>query len=89
MSNVTVVFVVEMTEHERGWGQRPDGNLAFVDEQTAKAYVDKETKDRTGPAPDEYISYNLLGYRACTSAFLKTVKGKGQVYFSRLSELQP
>jgi hypothetical protein len=88
--NVMVVFVVEMTEYERGWGSRPDGNLAFVSEDAAKKYVQKQTADRTGPAPDEYVAYDLVGYRECTPAFFQKLKdnSRGFQYFDRLGELK-
>lgn len=90
MEQATVVYVVEMTERERGWGQRPDGFFAFPTEEKAKAYVNNQTKDRTGPAPDEYVSYDLIGYRECSQAFLdKLAEGRhSRVYFDRLGELK-
>lgn len=94
MQQANVVFIVEMTEYERGWGQRPDGFLAFVTEDAAKAHVYEETADRTGPAPDEYVSYSMIGYRACSSAFLQktltaaTSLDRPFIYVDQVRELQ-
>ena len=94
MQQANVVFIVEMTEYERGWGQRPDGFLAFGTEDAAKAYVQEETKGRTGPAPEIYVAYSMLGYRACSPAVLARVltaseDANGQcVYIDKLAELQ-
>lgn len=87
---VTVVYIVEMTEHERGWGQRPDGNLAFVTEADAKSYVDKVTADRKGPVPDEYTSYHMVGYRECSAEFFSRFEKNKTVrlYVHRLGDLR-
>jgi hypothetical protein len=84
-----VVYVVQMTEYERGWGQRPDGNLAFVNEADAREYVALQTADRTGPVPDEYVAYNLVGYRECSKAFFEQLRcnDRGFKYFDRIGEL--
>jgi hypothetical protein len=86
-TTVTVVYMVEMTEYERGWGQRPDGFLAFVDEECAKAWVADTTKDRTGPAPDIYVRYSKIGYKPCSRKFAEDVGHKGRMYVNRLSDL--
>lgn len=90
LGNVMVVFVVEMTEHDRGWDSRPEGNLAFVSEDAAKKFVHAQTAHRTGHAPDEYIAYDLTGYRECSPAFFQQVKtdSRGFKYFDRLDELK-
>jgi hypothetical protein len=41
-------------ESERGWGQRPDGFSLHLTPGSHKGYLTDYTKDRTGPAPDEY-----------------------------------
>ncbi len=86
---VTVVYIVQMTEHERGWGQRPDGNLAFVSEASAKEYVNEATKDRKPPVPDEYTSYHMDGYKECSPAFFKRFakEKKVHLYVHRLADL--
>jgi hypothetical protein len=69
-----VFYVVEMVEHERGWGQRPDGWLVFHTEDWAAAYIKRMTADRVGPAPDEYTSYHPLGYKECTGSIAEKMK---------------
>lgn len=32
-------YQIDFTEHERGWGQRPDGSMLFPDKATADAYA--------------------------------------------------
>ncbi len=63
---VQAVYVIEVVEHERGWGQRPDGYILFPSEEHAKEYVDRRTKDRFGPAPDWYLNYEMIGYKEAT-----------------------
>lgn len=80
-------FIVEMTEYERGWGQRPDGFLVFPTQEAAKAYVDNETKDRTGPVPDEYVRYDLIGYKPVSAAIMRKLELNGRTYVDKLQEL--
>lgn len=56
MSDVKV-YVVEMTEYERGWGNRPDGYLAFATEEDADAYLKAEYQIRWGRSVPEYTEY--------------------------------
>lgn len=58
-------FVVEWTEMERGWGQRPEGYLLFQTEKEADAFICEETKDRNarGPVPDCYDLYEKRGLK--------------------------
>lgn len=90
MSGVNVVYLVEMIESERGWGQRPDGYLAFRSEQNAINHIRGVTKDRTGPAPEVYTIYNPIGYKECSQSFLDKLLAKGEdgrVYIDRMREL--
>ena len=56
-------YCVEVTEHEPGWGSRPDGNLWFRTEQQAQDFM-KRKESCTGG----YASYKYVG--------LKLYKGK-------------
>lgn len=94
MQQANVVFIVEMTEYERGWGQRPDGFLAFVTEDAANLYVQEKTKGRKfGSAPDVYVAYNMIGYRVCSATILqKTLAAASSdrpfIYLDKIQELQ-
>lgn len=50
-----VVYCVNWTEYERGWGQRPDGHTLHASKAIADDYL-KEFFGRrqAGPVPDEY-----------------------------------
>jgi hypothetical protein len=88
--DVKVVFIVEMTEYERGWGQRPDGYYAFLTEQAADDHIKEETKDRTGPAPEVYVAYHKVGYRECDPKFIPVVKKTKtkRLYIDSLKDLK-
>lgn len=84
------VHVVEMTEHERGWGQRPDGNFAFYTEKEARDYMDAETKGRSiRNVPDEYVTYQYIGLHQCSDAFYKKIgeSENRRVYFDKMRDL--
>jgi hypothetical protein len=86
------VFVVEMTEYERGMGQRPDGYLAFLTEKDANQYVNDITKDRdVRHVPDAYVSYTLLGYKLVSAAVLRKIELSTSTprytYIDKLKEL--
>jgi hypothetical protein len=59
------VFIVEITEYERGWGCRPDGYLAFKNEELADKFL-KEVYDsrssKLSDVPDCYDDYKKIGY---------------------------
>lgn len=51
-------YCVEVTEHEPGWGSRPDGDLWFRTEQQAQDFItDKETNSSA------YVSYKYVGLK--------------------------
>ncbi len=80
------VAVVEMIESEAGWGQRPDGFVAFPSEDLAKAYITKQTSGYTGPAPDVYVRYHFIGIRECSADFNSALTDKG-LYVDKLHEM--
>jgi hypothetical protein len=85
--SVLVGFVVEMTEHERGWGQRPDGFLVFETEAKAKSYVQKEIANRTKSDPDDYVVYHLRGYMEVCLEIISRIISREFIYVDRISEL--
>lgn len=49
------VIAINWTEHERGWGSRPDGHTLHRDAREALRYAAEATSGRDrGPVPDEY-----------------------------------
>jgi hypothetical protein len=95
MADVKVIYAVSMTEHERGWGQRPEGYLAFLTEADADAHIKAENaaevkRNPGGHAPDVYWTHHKKGYLACSPGFLKRLKAeteRGRLFFDRKSEL--
>lgn len=83
------VHVIEGTEYERGWGQRPDGYVAFLSEEAAKAYINEYDKDFNNLArtPDEYTKYEYVGATRCSNGFFNVVTTKGRHFFDKLSEM--
>ncbi len=83
------VHVIEGTEYERGWGQRPDGIIAFPSKAQAEAYiVDYNKKNNTAKtAPDEYTVYNYIGIKECSAEVYKAVLANGRHYTNSARDL--
>jgi hypothetical protein len=83
------VHCIEGTEYERGWGCRPDGNIAFLTKDAAEAYIaDYNAKyNNEKHAPDEYTIYTYAGILECSQAFLNDVATKGLKHFNRKADL--
>lgn len=57
---------VEVTEYERGWGQRTEETLLFLTEGEAQQYVEQYNKRSMPPVahvPDEYTKAQRAGFR--------------------------
>lgn len=89
-SKTFVVYVIEGTEYERGWGCRPDGYVAFTSLDAAEKYiVDFNAKyNNEKSAPDEYTRYEYIGLKECSAKIYGTVKANGSYYVNKLKELQ-
>lgn len=86
---VTAVHVIEGTEFERGWGCRPDGFVAFTTRRAADEWItdyNKKYNNKTS-APDEYTTYDYVGLKECSKAFLEEVEEKGCKHFQRTKDL--
>lgn len=61
----TAVYVVQLTEYERGWGSKPWDTVYFDNEQEAKQYaVDYNKKhNNLDYAPDWYVRADYVGQR--------------------------
>ena len=83
------VHVIEGTEHERGWGCRPDGYVAFVSKKAAEDWIleyNLKHNDQVH-APDEYTVYNYIGLKECSIGFHKVTASRRAKHFDRFSEL--
>ncbi len=83
------LYLIELTEHERGWGQRLAGYIAVLSEAIADAYIKHKTAGRYGAAPDVYISYQKIGYHKCSDGVYHHVvtTSAESMHFNKLQEL--
>jgi hypothetical protein len=88
MENALVLAVVECTEFEQGWGQRPDGYYGFLTEEEANEFIRAQTKDRTGPVPYIYTHYEYIGLKETTKDNLLAVTHSRRKHFNRLEDLK-
>ena len=51
---MAIILVLSWTEHERGWGQRPDGISLHVSQEALTTYVDAYWKRQPKDTPNEY-----------------------------------
>lgn len=76
-------YRIPWTEHERGWGQRPDGASLHISLEEAQRYIMEMTKNRDPKnVPDEYSSPDLNPWKD----EIPLVEVTGAVY-ARLIEL--
>lgn len=83
------VHVIEGTEYERGWGQRPDGYVAFLSKEVAEEWIrDYDRKyNNLARAPDDYTKYSYIGVKQCSFPFFEVVTERGLKHFDRTSDL--
>ena len=87
---MNTAYAVLTIERERGWGERPDGYYVFANEESARAYVLEQTKDRIAfQAPDYYIQYEMHGEAPCSLDFQLAILAspRGFLYVDNLSEM--
>ena len=75
-----IVFEIEWTESERGWGQRPDGFTYHKTEADAQKYVDAYWKTMPNEVPDCYSRPGPIAGVIVNRVFSLLVQGKGVVY---------
>ena len=74
-------YKVDMTEHERGWGSKPDGSLLFDNEAAADYFLKEEYAGRDARnVPDYYISYSKSGWVPITKEQNDLIAVKGHIY---------
>jgi hypothetical protein len=65
MAQITkpTVFVVELTEYERGWGSKPWDTIYFDNEEEAKKYADDYNNEHNNKSevPDWYVVARYCG----------------------------
>lgn len=83
------VHLIQGTEYERGWGQRPDGYVAFLSKEAAVVYIESyNARNNTAKeAPDEYTVYTYIGIHECSSGFARIVAAKKLHHFNKISEM--
>lgn len=90
VSEFSIVHVIEGTEFERGWGQRPDGYIAFQTEAEARQYIidfDKRCNNLSY-VPDDYTKYIYIGIKPCTALFRRMLDvSKKPSHFNNLKDL--
>lgn len=59
----TALYKVQLTEHERGWGQKPWETKYFDNEAEARKYADDYNKEHNtlDYAPDWYVVAQYCG----------------------------
>lgn len=87
METPKTIFIVEATEYERDWGQRPNGYFGFLNEADAKNFVTDQYFKMPRNAPDVYVTYELIGYKEATPKFHQQIALNGRVYFKKLCHL--
>jgi hypothetical protein len=88
MENALVLAVVECTEFEQGWGQRPDGYFGFLTEEDANAFIRSQTSGRSGSAPSIYVNYEYIGLKETSKDNLLAVARSRKKYFDKLADLK-
>lgn len=83
-------YIIEGTEHESGWGQRPDGVVAFKTEADATQWIAEYYKKHhaSKTAPHDYTTYDKLGNHEVSFETFKKLGEKNLVHADRLHELQ-
>ena len=58
--NILALYRIPMTEHERGYGQRPDGFVYVLSLEAAQAFIKEYNKDlQKNTTPDTYTLCGL------------------------------
>ena len=86
---ILVAFVVEATEFERGWGQRPDGYVCFEHEDFATTFLKEDHDKKVGTSvPDYYVNYTKVGYKECSRRNMDKIRDHGKLWINNFNELK-
>lgn len=82
------VHVVEGTEYERGWGQRPNGFIAFKTKNDALSFIDRYNArfNSDSNVPNEYTVYTYIGVKECSAEIYNSFKSV--LHFRKWDELK-
>jgi hypothetical protein len=83
-------FIISGIEYESGWGCRPDGVVAFLDEKIAEDWIKDYDKkfNNEKVVPHEYTKYSKDGFHSVSEATMKELVEKGKVFAHHLVLLQ-
>lgn len=55
----TTVYLVRVTEYERGWGSRPEGFLVFETIEDRAKFIQDMNAEKQDVVPDYYWDYSI------------------------------
>ncbi len=87
MTDKKFLYVLDVTEHERGWGIRPDGYMLFIDNESADAWVKDIYSKRDNNVPDCYDTYEGGRWEPVHETLYEKVKVDGHTWVRSLSEV--
>ncbi len=89
------LWVVQWTEYERGWGQRPDGLTLFETKEEADAHISQhwereKVRNPSGRTPDEYSSPDAPALMEVSESLYRAVifGGSHHLFDMRTSQLK-
>jgi hypothetical protein len=82
--SATKAYRIRWTEHERGWGSRPDGVTLHRDEAEARRFIANYWASQpdkiNGRAPDEYSAPGEPELTDVSPAEAERLKGEGSYW---------
>ena len=58
----TTVYLVRVTEYERGWGSRPEGFLVFETIEDRAKFIQDMNAEKQDVVPDYYWDYSIVSH---------------------------
>lgn len=85
-----LIHYIVGTEHERGWGQRPDGYVAFLTRDDAHRWMKDyyATVNNAPSVPDVYTSYSYVGVMKAGPDTMKRFTSAWYVHASDKKEFE-
>lgn len=81
------VYVFNVTEHERGWGTRPDGYMCFPDQEIAEQWRDGIYEKRdVKHVPDCYDTYDGGRWEPVHESLYNKVREEKRSWIKTLKE---
>lgn len=66
-------YVLNITEHEKGWGTRPDGYMCFLNKEAAEVWINEEYSKRSSTVPDSYDSYDNERWEPVSNSLFEAI----------------